>query len=363
MREILLALLLIPGGLCAQTLTSQVGVQGVTPLVQLGGILAATLPNLSNQGLSPGSMDASLKGTLSEVKAPTPVGLDPVKAAILVERANSEKKVLSAKGEQLRAEDGGPKAAEVHEVLVAVNSVLKDIPAEELKAMPAEKLHGLAGLIMDQMRPDAAEHAVEPVRQLSQTNLARVRSLLGKPMKETWLNPGVSERHLQEFSVEGVPEGVRVVPAPENMVFRHYTTEEGLGRISKLKRLWNGFLSYIQIAPGLYRKYFKDLTGVFLTVPGVAGSEVGVPKGQSPAYVDLRIPAGFPLLEIEPGKIFLIPMPGRTRDWVRSYYMRWLKGEAVGSGYDEMVQRVDSEGGPGPALSVPIEIVGQGKAR
>ncbi|MFA5139436.1 MAG: hypothetical protein WC728_09405 [Elusimicrobiota bacterium] len=354
MRALLLVLLLIPSRLYTQTLTGQVGVQGVTPLGQLGSILTATLPNLSNQGLSPGSMDVSLKGTLAEVKAQTPVGLDPVKAAILVERA----KEISAPQQPAVSEKKG-----VQEVLVAVNSVLKDIPADELKSMPAEKLHGLAGLIMDQMRPGAEDHAVEPVRQLSQANFARVRSLLGKPMKETWLNPGVSENHLQEWSVEGIPDGVKVVPAPENIVFRHYTTEEGQGRISKLKRLWNGFLSYVQLAPGLYRKYFKDLTGVFLTVPGVRGSEVGVPEGQFPAYVDLRIPAGFPLLEIEPGKIFLIPMPGRTRDWVRSYYMRWLNGEAVGSGYDTMVKKVDSEGGPGPALSVPIEIVGQGKAR
>jgi hypothetical protein len=158
----------------------------------------------------------------------------------------------------------------------------------------------------------------------------------------------------------GVPETVRRFDA-DGVVFRHYTTKEGLDSILKEKSLKNGFLPYVELARALYTKTYRDLTGVFLTLPKVPGDHVGVPATDFTHYVDLLVPAGLPVLEIEKGAIFLVPLPARTRGWVADLYRKWVTGGGMSSTYKSSVSEVDKDGGVGPALAMPIEIVGSGR--
>jgi hypothetical protein len=159
----------------------------------------------------------------------------------------------------------------------------------------------------------------------------------------------------------GVPETVKRIDAG-GTVFRHYTTREGLDAILKENSLVNGFMPYVELAQALYRKTYRDLTGVFLTLPKVAGDRVGVPAKDFTHYVDLRVPRGLPVLEIEKGAIFLVPMPASTRGWVAELYRKWVRGEGLNPTYRGSVEDVERDGGPGPSLAMPIEIVGHGRA-
>ncbi len=114
------------------------------------------------------------------------------------------------------------------------------------------------------------------------------------------------------------------------------------------------------MAQGVHKKTFKDLTGVFLTLPAVPGDHVGVPAREFTHYVDVLVPENFPVLDVEKGRIFLIPLPGRTRSWVADIYRRWIGGGDAGM-YAQSAERLDAEGGPGPELVVPLSVVDHGQ--
>lgn len=106
-----------------------------------------------------------------------------------------------------------------------------------------------------------------------------------------------------------------------------------------------------------------DATGVFLTRPGIGGSEVGVPAREYPVYVDLLLPPGLPILELEGGKILMIPLAARTRGWVADLYRRWAtRGESPGI-YRAGVEELDRSGGLGPELAVPVTPLRSGRSR
>jgi hypothetical protein len=226
--------------------------------------------------------------------------------------------------------------------------------------MPTEKLSRLAGLVLDQAAGRQQAGDAEAVAELAQANLRKVERLRAAPVREKLINPGHPDSHADMIDAEGVPERVKTVPH-EGTVFRHYTTEEGLRSILKSGGLWNGFMPYVEMARGVYKKTFKDLTGVFLTLPKVPGDHVGVPADTFTHYVDVLVPKEFPLLEVEKGGIYLIPLPGRTRSWFADIYRRWVGGGSPGI-YEPGIKQLDSSGGPGPELLVPLTIVGHGKA-
>jgi hypothetical protein len=306
------------------------------PVAALGSLLTTTLP--------------AVPSLVSAAPLPSPSMLDTSKALALIARAQA----LPAP-----APAAVPAAAQPLQVLEAVNSTLRDLTPDQIREMPEDRLQALAGVIMDGASGRESKADLTAVRALSEANLARVERLRGT-VTETLHNPGHNESHGDMITSKGVPGTVRRYDA-DGVVFRHYTTKEGLDAILEEKSLRNGFMSYVELAQALYTKTYRDLTGVFLTLPKVSGDHVGVPAKDFKHYVDLRVPAGLPVLEIEKGAIFLVPMPARTRSWVADLYRKWVKGEGVNPTYQRSVSEVEKEGGPGPSLSMPIEIVGHGR--
>ena len=334
----LLALLLAPpawgGGARGRGAAAAAGPAGA-----LGSLLAATYPAMPSLALA--------------APLPTPSMLDTSKVQALMARAQA---LPAAPVPAAPA----PVAAQPLAVLEAVNSTLRDLTPDQIRDMPEDKLQALASVIMDGAAGREAKADLTAVSALSEANLARVESLRG-PVVETLHNPGHNESHGDMITAKGVPDKVKRFDS-EGVVFRHYTTKEGLDAILEEKSLRNGFLSYVELARALYTKTYRDLTGVFLTLPKVSGDQVGVPAKEFAYFVDLRVPRGLPVLEIEKGAIFLVPMPARTRGWVADLYRKWVKGEEVNPTYRRSVEDVEKEGGLGPSLSMPIEVVGHGRA-
>jgi hypothetical protein len=311
------------------------------PLVELRGLLrsALSLP-LAEPKLASG--------------APL-LSLDPSKAGVLLER-------LAALPPQAPAASSPavqPVPPGVQEVLLAVNSSLRDIPAERLRSLPDEEVQRLASVILDGLAPGReAALPAQTAALLSEAGRERVQALQKGPLSETQTNPYAGGRWPDVWNVKGVPPSVRLLSAEESaQVFRHYTSPAGLQGILSSRSLRNGPMAYVKGALHQVWRVFEDLTGIFLTLPGVPAGEVGV--GKSPAYVDVKLPSGIPVLEIEPGRIYLIPLAARAKDELFARFLVWLKGGAMPAYEAKELEELDRRGGPGPSLSVPVEVVGR----
>ena len=305
----------------------------VPAAVTLGGMLSHALP----------AMNALVKNS----PVPSPALLDTSRVAALISRTQTLPAPLVAPT-PLR-------------LLEAVNATLRDFTPNQIRDMPAVTLKALASVIMDGEAGRAPRADATAASALAEAKAVKIERLRGR-IEETLNNPGHTDSHADIITARGVPENVRRFDS-SGVVLRHYTTQEGLDAILREKSLWNGFVPYVEIARALYRKTYRDLTGVFLTLPKVRGDLVGVPAVEFNRYVDLRVSAGLPVLEIEKGSIYLIPLPGRTRDWIADLYRRWAAGGAMDSTYAVNIAEVERDGGPGPALAVPIEIVGHGRVK
>lgn len=341
-RHLLLSALLLCTAAPGQTaaITSRAAAQG--PLVRLGALLGPALgrlPELAPPALSAASL------------IPAPAALQPALAEALILRAEVPAAEASAVA---------PPAESARQTLETVNSVLKDFSPQDLKDMPVEKLQALASVVMDRLdgRLSGAD-SLPGVAVLSQARARKIMERRGKTTENLY-NPGHPENHADLIDVRGTPERVR--PVSDRRVYRHYTTVEGQAAILASGSLWNGYLPYVELAPGVFRKTFADITGVFLTLPKVAGDSVGVPSKDFKAWVDIEVPEALPVLEVERGTIFLIPLPGRTRDWVVKLYRDWLSGKALPAHEQDTAFKVAAEG-PGPELRVPVRVVGHGLLR
>ena len=358
MRHILFALALLPAP--AEAAAVRVTAPAaVPPLAQLAPLLGAALaaPNPS--------LPAPLAGSAAALPTAVPASLDAARARVILERAQALPSVARAAAlpAGAKAEAPAPDAPAPTKALEAVNSVLKQVSPERLAAMSDSELNAVGGLILDAMNGAAPRADAEAVRVLSEAAEARLKPMAGRPALERSLYKPAKEMHEEEIDVVGLPEGARFGKTDGSEVFRHYTTAEGLSSIMGGGGLWNGFVAYVQRSSGLWRKTFKGLDGVFLTKPDVEGDRVGVPAKDFPHYVDVRVPAGLPLIELEKGRIFLIPLPARTRGWIADYYRKWVKGEDVSPMYQKTVAELDAQGGPGPTLAVPVQVVGSGLAK
>lgn len=333
----LLALLLSPPA-WAGVVRVPAAAAAAGPAAALGSLLAATYPAMPSLALA--------------APLPTPSMLDTSKVQALMARAQA------LPGAPVPAAPS-PVAAQPLRVLEAVNSTLRDLTPDQIRDMPEDKLQALASVIMDGAAGRDAKPDLLAVSALSEANLARVESLRGA-VTETLHNPGHNESHGDMITSRGVPDTVKRFDS-DGVVFRHYTTKEGLDAILKENSLINGFMPYVELARALYTKTYRDLTGVFLTLPKVSGDHVGVPAKDFAYYVDLRVPRGLPVLEIEKSAIFLVPMPARTRGWVADLYRKWVAGEPVNPTYKSSVADVEKDGGVGPRLATPIEVVGHGR--
>ncbi|OGS05562.1 MAG: hypothetical protein A3G41_08205 [Elusimicrobia bacterium RIFCSPLOWO2_12_FULL_59_9] len=252
------------------------------------------------------------------------------KAAVLTGRAEGARGGEATPGD---FPSGLKTSISVLRTFQALDSVLQDFTPETLQTMPVERLHALSALILEQLpgsRPAGTEDALEGVAALSE---ARVKSLLKRPGRRS-MESAPSEPYLPRLiHYKGVPKEARVMP-PVPRIFRHYGTKSGVSSILASLSLWNGHTPYVRAhGEGLLFDVFTDLTGVFLTLPGVSKASVGVGGQKFPVFVDLLLSPRLPILEIEPGRIFLIPLPAR------------MPPDA------------------GPKLRVPVEIVRHGRAR
>lgn len=276
---------------------------------------------------------------------------DPSRAAALLDLASERSAFVGAP-----PMSGLTKAPAL---LEAINSVLRDIPAEELKDLPPEKLEAALGLVFDQLdwqgRLGSGGDAVKAIETVAQ---ARLKKLQGIPYERKSFNGNAGVDHAEVAVARGLPKGVGA-SVTDGTVYRHYTTEEGLESILASKSLKNGILPYIHLIEGVSRTTFKDLSGIFLTLPETAALTGNVLAEANQYFVDLVVPGGLPLLQIEKDRIYLVPLPGRAHGWVLDHYRNWLDGK---SSADGLVQSVDEEGGAGPELLLPIEIVGHGLA-
>ncbi len=198
--------------------------------------------------------------------------------------------------------------------------------------------------------------AAEDVRRLSQKIAERWNPSLGQAPVEHALTPA-SDLKTQQIRVKGFPKNARWVKAPENLIFRHYTDgQETVGRIRQSGGLANSFVTYEEVSPILYRKVYEDVTGVFLTLPEVKAGWVG--RAETGAYVDVRVPPGTPVLEVEPGRIYVIPLPAQTRPWVAAIYRTYLAKGELSDSYREMCQDIERRGGIAGELLYPMTFVG-----
>lgn len=355
MKSLLFCLALLPGPAAAAVRVAAPA--AVPPLAQLAPLLGAALaaPSLT--------LPSPLSTPAAALPSAVPASLDAARARVLLQRAlalpaAAHAQALPAAG-KAEAPDDAPAPTKA---LEAVNSVLKQVTPERLSQMSDDELNSVGGLILDAMDGSAPRADAQAVRLLAETAEAHLRPMAGKPALERSVYKPANDRHEEEIEVTGLPDGARFAKTDGSEVFRHYTTAQGLESIRRGGGLWNGFVAYVQRSSGLWRKTFKGLDGVFLTKPGVEGDRVGVPAKDFPHFVDVRLPAGLPLIELEQGRIFLIPLPARTRGWIADYYRKWVGGEPVAPMYQKTVADLDAQGGPGPDLAVPVEVVGSGSA-
>jgi len=150
----------------------------------------------------------------------------------------------------------------------------------------------------------------------------------------------------------GIPDSVKLFDH-SGVTFRHYFgSKEDKSRALSENSLVAGPVSYAQVSSGI-RKDFTDLVGIFLTMPDVEPGYVGVSGHNS--FVDLKLPEDTAILEIEPGKIYMIPGEPKRQGWIVENYKKFKKGEPVPSYMLEMLRGIDKKGGIKKATRVYFE--------
>lgn len=169
--------------------------------------------------------------------------------------------------------------------------------------------------------------------------------------------------HPAEIHVDGVPISAAPFAHAGNVVFRHYIVEkDSVGSISDSSELLSGFLPYVVISPGVSKKLYRDLTGVFLTRPDVKPMDVGVTTpGASIDYIDFTLDSSVPVLEIEPGRIYLVPLPARYRDWMIDRYVRFKSGAELPAEERKTCEEMEKAGGVQAPDRIPIRIEAVGR--
>ena len=181
------------------------------------------------------------------------------------------------------------------------------------------------------------------------------KSLVGKPVT---MNESGSKKFDGdiEYVARGIPNGAKLRTAYHGEIFRHYaTTDENVQKIINSSSLVAGNLPYITQGGGI-RVSYVDLTGIFLTLPNFRPDQIGVSKESINAYVDVYLPSGTEVLDLEPG-IILVPGPGNVPPWLRKYYEQWQHSvDSVPNYMHVAMKRFDEQGGIIPPLEQKITI-------
>lgn len=166
--------------------------------------------------------------------------------------------------------------------------------------------------------------------------------------KKDLMAHSMNKRNLQ---IKGIPDFVEEVPA-KGIIWRHYVGPN-MDIILKEKNLKSGILPYIQV-DGLGRHSYDDLTGVFLTKPGVAPNKVGLADNQDYDYIDFILPPDSGVLKIE-DDIFLVPGQKDYPQWLKNRLPKYHKGDGVFS--DSEIKALEEiQNSPGP-MRIPIKII------
>lgn len=176
--------------------------------------------------------------------------------------------------------------------------------------------------------------------------------LLSKKGKLEEIKPkyqgGFNDRRVETVQMKGVPAEVRVLSDTElsSMVFRHYINGDAYFKEGKeLGLISSAATSYVQLAPGVRRAIFEDITGVFLTLPELSASEVGVQSESDTHYLDLKIPSGVQVVELEKNRIYLIPLPPRYHAWVVEAFQKYKRKEYLPAYLIKMCQEIEAREG------------------
>ncbi|MEK7388779.1 MAG: hypothetical protein AAB036_03690 [Elusimicrobiota bacterium] len=354
------------------------GVSNPLHMTVLGGALSQSISSL------PLGDHAALAKALFPATRPDvlPAAFSPEKAALLLRAA------IAADGAAVAAAAQQQPRVKAARLLLAVNSVLQHVSAQRLETLSNEQLQGIAAAIMDQAAPARLSGAGDSLSGLAA--LSHVRS-------EQLLSPGnrrVKRAALQEASpwspaltgVSGMPSSARGLETEPGIevelggqsvamrptVFRHYVADDDdLRRMqpdaSGFGHLFNAISSYVRDKRTWFgtsaADVYKDLTGVFLTLPGVDPAAVGVPGRK--AYLDVRIPADFPIFELEKGRIFLVPLPAQfERDAAADFRKNADQGlqPPIPGEFQETLKLFNEDMIPGPALRLPVQVVGSARS-
>jgi hypothetical protein len=156
-----------------------------------------------------------------------------------------------------------------------------------------------------------------------------------------------------EYIAHGIPDTVKLHPLVPAEIFRHYSSPENIEAIIKGRKLIAGNLPYVVTSRGV-RTSFVDLTGIFLTKPGFSPQQVGVEKNKLNSFIDLRLPSGTEVIQLEPG-IFLVPGPAKIPEWIANYYGEWKLHPHTVPGYVRTtMMKLDEQGGILTPVQIPI---------
>lgn len=181
-----------------------------------------------------------------------------------------------------------------------------------------------------------------------------LRVLMGKPMVKT-LTYSVAD--LDVYTLAGVPATAKWVPT-EGQIWRHYKGPDEVRRVVAQGQIASGIVPYVIVNPGLSREIYADLSGVFLTRPGVSPKAVGLEAGAN-SYVDFTLDSGkiSAVLEIEPG-ILLVPGNKAYPDWLVQKFHRRIAEPSTMLGPDEAkLFEAWNQAGRNPGTPVPIRIL------
>jgi hypothetical protein len=336
------------------------------PVQALNNNLRSSLHVLSLPAITPGLSELSLNSIQDPAIPQIPQALLPqVEQAIAVQQRLTEARLAIDPKEdkqlfqQATKQTQAPKdRRQALEVLSDVAAVFKDFSIEDIENMPADELSTLAGAVLEQRR-NASDTTVLPgfhaASILSRRHASQLLAARGKPrdghlLERTGVDSLNSERTTE------VPKHL----APSEMrVLRHYTDQDGWRRIVETSTLKNGHMPYVHFGNAL-KRYFTRLTGAFLTSAQHPPKHVGVDAGLG-YYVDLLLPKGMPLLEIEKDRILFVPLPSSTRSWVKTAYNQWLNGERQTTPQRKTAEGVAEAGGPGPDIHIPIRVLQAGR--
>lgn len=156
--------------------------------------------------------------------------------------------------------------------------------------------------------------------------------------EETLVN---DDKHMHTI-ISGIPSFVKSY-SHKGIKFRHYfANSEQKKKASGEQMLIAGPLCYVQKSGGI-RIDFVDLTGVFLTKPGVKPEFVGVPEHND--YLDFKLPLDTAVLEIEKDKIYYVPGNPMTPGWIAEHYKTYKSGGQVPGYVMKSIEKLDKSGG------------------